>query len=287
MEKTFLFYDIETTGLNKCFDQVLQFAAIRTDLALNELERVEIPIQLNNDVIPSPGAIITHRIGPDQFSNGISEFEAIQKIHALLNIPGTISVGYNTLDFDDEFLRFSFYRNLLAPYTHQFANGCGRMDIYPIIVLYHLFKPDILQWPTKKDGSVSLKLENINAANQLAEGSAHHAMVDVEVTLALTRKLFQDKTMWDFSTQYFQKKIDEDRIKSAETEMVIAGKSYKTGIMVYGKFGSDSNFVAPVIELGSHLHYKNQLLWLLLDETLSEKTFVIRKKLAEPPIFLP
>lgn len=41
MKNTYLFYDLETTGRNKCFDQVLQFAAIRTDLNLNELERYE------------------------------------------------------------------------------------------------------------------------------------------------------------------------------------------------------------------------------------------------------
>ena len=40
---TYLFYDLETTGLNPCFDQVLQFAAIRTDLSLNEIERHENP----------------------------------------------------------------------------------------------------------------------------------------------------------------------------------------------------------------------------------------------------
>ena len=42
MQRTYLFYDIETSGLNKCFDQVLQFAAIRTDLELHELEHYEI-----------------------------------------------------------------------------------------------------------------------------------------------------------------------------------------------------------------------------------------------------
>ena len=61
-KSTYLFYDIETTGLNKCFDQVLQFAAIRTDLNLNELERHHIHCRLNKDVIPTPMAMITHRI---------------------------------------------------------------------------------------------------------------------------------------------------------------------------------------------------------------------------------
>ena len=38
MAETYLFYDIETTGLNRAFDQVLEFAAIRTDCDLNELD---------------------------------------------------------------------------------------------------------------------------------------------------------------------------------------------------------------------------------------------------------
>ena len=42
MDDTFLFYDIETTGLSRAFDQILEFAAIRTDLDLNEIERFQV-----------------------------------------------------------------------------------------------------------------------------------------------------------------------------------------------------------------------------------------------------
>lgn len=292
---TYLFYDIETTGLNKCFDQVLQFAAIRTDLQLNELSREEINIKLNVDVIPAPAAVITHRIGVDQFSQGLSELDAIQKIHTMLNTPNTISVGYNTLGFDDEFLRFSFYKNLLTPYTHQYANGCSRMDIYPITLLYYLFKPDHLIWPSK-EGKTNFKLENINFENKFFEGQAHNAMVDVEVTLGLAKKLFQDKTMWQFVADYFQKKSDEARIIACESDLIIDNKKYKIGLMVNGKIGSASRFIAPVIDLGQHQHYKNQSLWLRLDtenfaktksDAITETTKIFRKRLAEPPIFLP
>ncbi|MBW1941023.1 MAG: hypothetical protein JRI28_06590, partial [Deltaproteobacteria bacterium] len=41
---TYLFYDLETTGLNKAFDQILQFAAIRTDMKLKETERCKIMV---------------------------------------------------------------------------------------------------------------------------------------------------------------------------------------------------------------------------------------------------
>jgi len=282
---TYLFYDIETTGLNKCFDQVLQFAAIRTDKKLKEIERHAIQVKLNCDIIPAPQAVMTHRIGVEQFSQGVNELDAIQKIHTLLNTPNTISVGYNSLGFDDEFLRFSFYRNLFPPYTHQYANGCGRMDIYPITLLYYLFKPNHLLWPTQ-NGSVNLKLENLNTGNQLFKGQAHNAMVDVEITLALAKKLFANKTMWDFVSGYFEKKSDEARIANNTI-----------GLMVNGKIGFQSHFIAPVIHLGQHQHYKNQSVWLRLDDDNLRKTAantdivlttkIIKKRLAEPPIFLP
>jgi exodeoxyribonuclease-1 len=179
MPKTYLFYDVETSGLNKSFDQVLQFAAIRTDEKFNELERHEFLVKLNPDVIPTPQAIIINRISINKLQNeGIPEPVAIEKIHQLLNTPGTISLGYNTLGFDDEFLRFSFHRNLLPPYTHQYANFCGRADLYPITIMYYLFKPEVLNWP-KLNNKTSLKLEQLNIANQFAEGMAHNAMVDV------------------------------------------------------------------------------------------------------------
>lgn len=275
MRSTFLFYDIETTGLNKAFDQVLQFAAIRTDQMLNELERHEFFVQLNADVIPSPKAMITHHLSLKDIAKGHNEYDAIKKIHAMMNQPGTISVGYNTLGFDDEFLRFSFYRNLLSPYTHQFANGCGRMDIYPMAVMYYLFKNEMLKWPS------NFKLENINALNQLVSGRAHHAMVDVEATLALAKIFFDDRIMWNHVTGYFNKRKDEERITAL-----------KTGLAIDGIFGADKNYQSPVLYLGNHLHYKNQSIWLRLDQedfsTLTpESRYVVRKKCGEPSFIIP
>lgn len=284
-KSTYLFYDIESTGLNKCFDQVLQFAAIRTDLQLNEIERYELRIKLNPDVIPAPEALATTRLSISQIQNGELEIEAIQKIHKLLNTPGTISVGYNTLKFDDELLRFSFYRNLLPPYTHQFANNCSRMDIYPIALLYYLFKPEIINWPFL-DGKISLKLENLITANDLVKGQAHDAMVDVIATLELARKFYQEKTMWDYCCGYFQKNTELSRIAK------LSGEAF----MVSGNIGTANNYIAPVVSIGPHFHYKNQTLWLRLDQealmnttvnTIAENTFVFHKKLAETPILLP
>lgn len=283
--KNYLFYDIETTGLNPCFDQVLQFAAIRTDLELNELSRYDLQVRLRNDVVPAPEAILTHRIGISYCQqNGISELEAMTMIHQLFNTPGTISLGYNTLGFDDEFLRFGFYRHLLPPYTHQYAKDCSRMDVYPLTILHYLFKPDVLIWPQHQQ-HVSLKLELLNQANQLAPGQAHHAMADVEATLALARKFLHHRETWDYMTQYFNKNTDLTRIAQLPT-----------ALLVDGKLGKNNHYLAPVLNLGQHHHYKNQTLWLRLDlenllkmtiNNIPEQSYVIRKKAGENRIILP
>lgn len=296
MERTYLFYDIETTGLNKAFDQVLQFAAIRTDTELNELERHEIIIDLNVDCVPTPQAMITHRIGLSELAEkGVSELAGIKKIHALLNTPGTKSVGYNTLRFDDEFLRFSFFRNLLAPYSHQYANNCSRFDILPMTIMYFLFKKDSLIWPTV-DGKISLKLENINAANNFTSGNAHNAIVDVIATVELAKKLKKSESMWHYLIESFDKEVDHQRVAKLTSAFSIAHHQFKEAIMVDTSFGSTHDFQSVVLCLGRHNQYKNQSMWLRLDmndfsdvtlDNFVEKTWVVTKKPGQAGICLP
>lgn len=286
MKQSYLFYDIETTGLNKCFDQIIQFAAIRTDLALNELERHEFLVKLNKDVIPSPQALITHRISLKRIASGINEWEAIQKIHTLFNTPGTISLGYNTLGFDDELIRLAFHRNLLPPYTHKYANNCSRMDIYPMTVACYLFKNELLSWP-----ETNLKLENIARANNLLQGQAHNAIADVSATLSLARCFFKEQATWQYLCGFFDKQTDMERC-----EAISKTGTLPLAIFVDGKFGSQQQYQSAAMPLGVHHHYKNQTLWLRLDhsdlqeinvENFVEKTWVINKKPGEPNLVLP
>jgi exodeoxyribonuclease I len=53
----FVLYDVETLGLNKRFDQILQFAAVRTDADLVETHRFETRSRLMPQVVPSPRAL--------------------------------------------------------------------------------------------------------------------------------------------------------------------------------------------------------------------------------------
>jgi len=295
MTISYLFYDIESTGLSKAFDQVLQFAAIRTDQSLKEIDRHEIKVKLRPDIIPSPRAILTNRIPISDLARGLCEYEATRQIHRLLNEPDTISLGYNTLGFDDEFLRFSFHRNLLTPYTHQYRNGCRRMDLYPIAIIYWLYKRQVLTWP-EIHGKPSLKLEHIGSANRMVSGQSHEALVDVETTVELARRFFAEKQMWQYLEGYFDKETDAYRMHELPIAFHSGAGDHCKALMISGEYGPHQNYQIPVISIGDSIPYSNQTLWLRMDqpqlhettpESISQTTWVIRKRLGEPGILLP
>ena len=283
---SYLFYDIETTGLNKAFDQVLQFAAIRTDMELQEIARHLIWVKLRPDVIPSPLASITHRIAITQSQQSLGEFEAIKQIHQLMNQPGTISLGYNTLSFDDELLRFCFHRNLLPPYTHQYHQGCRRMDMLPITNMYYLYKRDSLNWP-EIEGKRSLRLEHLSKINQLATGMAHNALVDVEATVELARRFYRDTKMWRYVTGCFDKEIDRQRIETIPINFFLDTKGVEHMDYEYHRERTIALFmVVEPLEGNREVYVKDhhtRLDWAQVIAHLVEERYPTAKKLTLVP----
>ena len=129
---SFVFYDLETTGISPAFDQPLQFAAIHTDDNFNEIERVNLRCQIAPHIIPSPHALMVTGILPEQLVDpDLPElFEFTKTIMGLTKrwAPATW-VGFNSIRFDEEMLRQAFYQNLQPNiYATQF-NGNNRLDI--------------------------------------------------------------------------------------------------------------------------------------------------------------
>ncbi|MCP8352282.1 exonuclease domain-containing protein [Candidatus Synchoanobacter obligatus] len=284
-----LIYDLETSGL-MILDQVLQFAAIRLDRhTLEEIERYNVEVAWRRDMVPSVDAYLVHQLGVDR-PGIVAESVAVVEMHQALNQPGTMSGGYNTLGFDDEMLRFAFYRTLLPPYTHQYQNQCGRFDLLPMVVFYYLYAPDTLIWPKKDNGLPSFKLEDFNRENQWVEGRSHDAMNDVEATVAMLRHLRLNKPMWDYLLGYFDKQTDQKRVNDL---MAQEGRYAGVGMMIHLRFGQGRHYQAPVLHLGPHHVYKNQLVFLRLDEPLGDLSddtimpLMVKKKLGEPGFVLP
>lgn len=252
--ESFLFYDLETTGLCPDYDQVLQFAAIRTDQELNELSRHQFYVRLSPDRVPNLSAVKTHKITYEMSQSGQSEYEAIRYIHSLMNQPGTCSIGYNSLAFDDNFLRFSFHRNLLNPYTHQYANGCRRADVLLMLLPFFNFANDALAWPDP----LSLKLEHMVLAQGLSMGAAHDAMNDVIATLDIARLMYKRSKQWQYVLELFDKSHEQGL------------KFTDVAIWLHTSLGYSNDFMAPVVVLLEHKLYKHRLLWRLDDPAWSE-----------------
>src|SRR4051812_315075 len=104
---SFVLYDLETTGLRKRYDQVIQFAAVQTDADLNIIDRFETRCRLLPHVIPSPEALCVTGLRIEElFDPSLpSHFEMVTYMRATLQrwCP-SLFLGFNSLAFDEEFL---------------------------------------------------------------------------------------------------------------------------------------------------------------------------------------
>ena len=196
----FVFYDLETTGISPAFDQPLQFAAIRTDDNFAEIDRVNLRCRIAPHIIPSPQALIVTGVTPAQLTDPTlpTLFEFTQTIMELIErwAPATW-VGYNTIRFDEEVLRQTFYQNLQPNiYATQF-NGNNRLDILTAVYAVWCRNPGLLQWPTDDTGRTTFKLDRLAPENGFNAHNAHDALGDVEATIHIARIIADgDPALW-------------------------------------------------------------------------------------------
>jgi exodeoxyribonuclease I len=191
---TFAFYDFETTGISPAFDQPLQFAAILTDDAFREIERVNLRCRIAPHIIPSPWALAVTGLRPAQLLDPSlpSLFEFTQEIAALIErwSPSTWT-GFNSIHFDEEMLRQAFYQNLQPDIFATQFNGNTRLDVLTSLYAVWYHQPDLLKWPVDETGRVRFKLDLLAPQNGFVAHNAHDALGDVEATIHLARLIAQ------------------------------------------------------------------------------------------------
>ncbi len=255
---TFLWHDYETFGIDPRRDRPAQFAAIRTDADLNPLgEPLMWYCQPGNDYVPDPASCLITGITPQlAFERGVSEREFAARIEAEMARPGTISVGYNTIRFDDEFTRFLFWRNLIEPYAREWQNQCGRWDLLDVVRMAFALRPEGIEWPKNADGTHSFKLEHLARANGLAHEAAHDALSDVRATIALAQLLrARQPKLFDFALGLHKK----DRV-AAELRLPATADTARPFLHVSGMFGAERGCLAVMWPLASHPGNKNEIL---------------------------
>jgi exodeoxyribonuclease-1 len=209
MTASFLFYDLETFGSDPRRSRIAQFAAIRTDESLREIdEPISFFVQPADDLLPSPAATLITGITPQQaLRDGVSEAEAFGRIFEEMARPQTCTLGYNSLRFDDEFVRNGLFRNFHDAYEREWKGGNCRWDLLDVMRLAHALRPDGIAWPRREDGATSFKLEHLALANGVRSGDAHEALSDVRALIGLARKLRDSQPkLWDYALRLRDKR---------------------------------------------------------------------------------
>lgn len=201
---SFYWYDLETFGISPQFDRIAQFAGIRTDLNLNPISEPDMfYCQPTLDTFADPEACLITGITPQECrEKGLLEKDFADKINHIFTETQTCVVGYNSMRFDDEFIRHTNYRNLMDPYAREWANGNSRWDIIDLVRACYALRPDDINWAFHEEGKPSFKLTDITDANNMTHTSAHDALSDVEATIQVA-KLIQQKQpkLFDFYLQ--------------------------------------------------------------------------------------
>lgn len=193
MSQTFFFYDLETSGLNPRQDRIMQFAGQRTTLDFEPVgEPFNILVKLNDDTLPSPDALMVTGITPQQTqADGMTEAEFATLLMKEVFVEDTISVGFNNIRFDDEFIRALFWRTFNDPYEWAWRDGRTRWDMLDVVRMTRALRPDGIEWPVV-DGKESNRLELLTKLNGIDHLKAHDALSDVEALIAVT-KLIKEK----------------------------------------------------------------------------------------------
>lgn len=189
---SYIVVDLETTGLDPKWNLALQAAMIHADGDLNPIDELSMRCRLPAHIVPSPKALLVTGIRPEQLEQApLSSTELLATIARMLShwAPATV-IGYNTLAFDEEVLRHSFFSHLLPPYATQ-AAGMRRADLLTMARAVALLESSAITVPINPAGKPSFRLGDICRANNitLSEDDAHDALADARATLALFRHL--------------------------------------------------------------------------------------------------
>lgn len=278
---SFVFYDTETTGTHTSFDQILQFAAIKTDAELNEIERFEIRCQIHPHVVPSIGALRVTNIHVDQITDQDlpTHYEMVCRILAkMADWSPAIFVGWNTMDFDEHLLRQALFQCLHKPYLTN-TNGNCRADIMKIAQVAVAMEPGAIQVPM--DGTKAIfKLDQVAPLNGFAHVNAHDALSDVEATIHMAKLLLEDAPdTWSNAIRFSKKASVVDFIQEDSAFLLCEtyfGRPYR---YVVTRIGEDPQnpAAALTLSLSSDVDYLRTLPVRRLATALSGSPKPIRK----------
>ena len=278
--KTFFWYDYETFGLSPKTQRIAQFAGIRTDENLNIIDEHMFYCKPTYDSLPSPEACSVTGITPQICEkNGLIEKTFISTINNEFSVPDTCVVGYNSISFDDEFTRYTLFRNFLDPYAWHWQNGNSRWDILDVArFCYALKKDSSLKWHYDENNKPIFKLDKLAPANDIEHSDAHDALADVRATIGIAKiiKTTQPK-LFDYALSLRDKREVSKKIELfsplLHTSGIYSGKLSCTRLTTALAYHPEYSDRALVFNLDQDPSLLTEL------ETEELKTLIFSKKL--------
>ena len=267
--KTFFFYDLETSGFSPQNDRIMQFAGQRTDENFNRIgEPVNILVRLNDDVLPSPSALMVTKISPQKtVEEGYTEAEFAKMLVEEYFTPDTVIIGYNNVRFDDAHIQHLLWRNFYPPYDWQWKDGRSRWDLLDVVRMIRALRPEGINWPfikNKETGEkfASNKLELLTKENGISHENAHDALSDVDGLIDVAR-LLKEKQPQIFN--YILKMRSKN-----EVQKMINLESPKPFVYTSGRFSVEFEKTTIVFPIAPAKN-KNVIVW---DLRFSPKDFL-------------
>lgn len=296
---TFYFYDLETSGISSQAQRIMQFAGQRTDMDFNPIgEPDNWLVRLTDEILPDPDAVMITGITPQKtLDEGYTEAEFLQLFNEHVCQPDTIITGFNSVRFDDEFIRNTLWRNFYDPYEWQWQDGRSRWDLMDVVRMVRALRPEGINWPFAPKRSAGLsehgelvapkngdedtsnliptnRLELLTELNGLSHEHAHDALSDVHATIAVAKLLKQKQPkMFDYLLSMRGKKAVAELVNLQDPKPFL----YTSGR--YGNAWQKTTAVVPVAQgdNDSILVYDLRIDPLqfkdLADDALTEKLF--------------
>ncbi len=188
-----VFYDFETCSSNVSYGQIIQAAAVLVNDNFQELDRYEGRCKLSPGIVPEAMALLVNKTTPKMLKEtNLSHYQMIrQLIEKFKEWRSSIFIGYNSINFDEEFLRRTLWKNLEYPYITN-TNGSERGDLFGLARACHLYYPDCIKTPISDKNNPVFKLEKLAPMNGIKHDQAHSAMGDVLATVEIA-KLLKEK----------------------------------------------------------------------------------------------
>ncbi len=244
---SFVFFDTETTGLKHGFDQIVHFAAIRTDANLNEIDRFEARSRLLPHVLPHPAALRTNGLPIERLLDPSlpSHYDMVRAIRQrLLSWSPSIFVGYNSIRFDEEMLRQALFQTLHPAYLTSNHSNC-RADVWGLVMAAAAVSPACLSVPIGPEGRPIFRLEQLALANGVAHEQAHNALSDVVATLELCRVVHQrSPELWQRFVRFSKKATVADFVEAEDGFMLtefFANQAYHAPVVCIGRDPDQAN----------------------------------------------